>query len=719
MGALKMTAESNSCLEKNIYPNGLLDWAGHRRGGVRKPFRPDTGRPLGRQLLTPLIVRLNNWVEQLCKTNFGPESPRALLLVGGPGNGKTDAIEGCISKFDSCLNANEALTKEFATGFDSSGDLLPPRKVRVNISKYKVGKTSDVNIGIQLIQDATEKNLDSPDTSPEQTLLNELADILHGKMTDLYICCVNRGILANAATLAHQNDDPLISEFLDRIVIAATSGPHSVKCWPLDGFHQISLWPMDLESLVVPNHKINEKSVAHQIFESAVSPENWGDTCSAGPRCPFCQNQKSLNRPGAIDNLVTILHNFELISGKRWTFRDLYSLVPHIIVGDPSAFEVNGKKLSPCEWSKYQLELSDSPPNEDISSTKALYLLVSRLYHHKLFPLWPQLNTGEHRKAKQNILPKTASSFVESELNEGFHFARNHYRHLATYRTDTASSISQIIAYQFSPVLDPAMVSGTTQMFFKDKLPISAKTIDERFSLSVDDGLKFVDSQIAPLERDLLKNLARADIALSETFHKKIYSKDARLLQTSMRQFASRLVKRCIGVRKGACKDSELFKRYAELSTHKASAKHIRKQLSRLLQDQSGFRAGLATTFGQPIAQREKNITLVTKKIGVKSISSPADEGKPQEPLPFFSVNGIDIPMTFQLFKSLSSVDDGLQEASLPEEVFALLDSVKSKVSGRVVRDNQFLEDEITIEIGPDALSIEIEDGIIQIEKVS
>jgi hypothetical protein len=62
-------------------------------------------------------------------------------------------------------------------------------------------------------------------------------------------------------------------------------------------------------------------------------------------------------------------------------------------------------------------------------------------------------------------------------------------------------------------------------------------------------------------------------------------------------------------------------------------------------------------------------------------------------------------------------VDFGLQEASLPEEIFALLDGVKSMVSGQIVRDKDFSENDVILEIGAERMSIEVVDGRVVVEK--
>ena len=68
------------------------------------------------------------------------------------------------------------------------------------------------------------------------------------------------------------------------------------------------------------------------------------------------------------------------------------------------------------------------------------------------------------------------------------------------------------------------------------------------------------------------------------------------------------------------------------------------------------------------------------------------------------SGSGIKIPLTFQLYESIFSIADGMLEASLPEEIYAMIDSVKSKVGGVVVRKPEYLEDGFDLLRSPKSL---------------
>ena len=63
------------------------------------------------------------------------------------------------------------------------------------------------------------------------------------------------------------------------------------------------------------------------------------------------------------------------------------------------------------------------------------------------------------------------------------------------------------------------------------------------------------------------------------------------------------------------------------------------------------------------------------------------------------------------LFKSLREVVDGLHDASLPSEIFAQLNSIRSLVAGRIARDTASLNDDASIRFGFLTEELVIRDG--------
>ncbi len=691
-----------------LYPLAFINWAGAKHGGVRNPFKKNSGRPAGKKIETPLTTKLHSWVTELISDN-SDNTPRAILLVGGPGNGKTDAVEGCIEDFDKAINAKGALTERFAAEYADQADDLPSRKSIVEFPDLWVSKTG-IKSEIHLVQDATAKGAGQNDASPEMLLNDELESILNGKFKGIYICCINRGILANASSLAHkENNSPLIN-LINELVKAASGGPSAPDCWPLNG-GKIAIWPMDVESLVSPAPDKSD-TVMHQILAQAFKDELWQPACVNSAVCPFCQNKLLLSDKDAQSNLVKLLHFYELCAGKRWTFRDLYSLVSYLLLGDQGERIIGKKLYSPCEWTAKQLEIV-SKEREDINYAKAPYLMMSKLYHHRLFSLWPKLNKGEHRKAKLSVFKKTKSNELHKERTS----ALSHFKALANLSTDDSSSIKKILTESFSLHLDPALLSGDVTFFEStvnnQKIAVTAMIIDERFGLSIKDGLKLVTRRIPEIEKRILKNLTLADEFLMEHNHSPLLSNQVRFLQASIRQFASRLVKRSLGVKYGLCKHVDTLVDYSKFHDDKKQIKNTERQIRGLINENGNFSIPLSTTFGQPVAHRDRDISLLVTEIKPRMIKLYKGVAKPKEHLPYISIHKERcLPVTFNLFKSLREIEKGLNEASLPEDIFAMLDEVKSIVAGHIIRDVDFLDISATIKIGSKKYEFDTDDEL-------
>ena len=686
--SVKESEQSNNCL----YPEGLINWMGNREGGVRIPFQQSSGRPSGDQIETPLVKKLKRWAASISK---GEDVPKNVILVGGPGNGKTDTVEGCIECLDAELGAEGKLLKAFAKQFKTAGNDLAPRRVDVKLKEIGLKKTPANVESIILVQDAT-ANDPVEGKSAAELLSTEFNDIVDGTK-NIYLCCVNRGILSQTVALSAENNKQA-KELSSQITRAVTSSAEPPSCWPLDGYPEVAVWPMDVESLVYSGPS-GQNTVAHQIINAAVDEDKWPDTCPAGNRCPFCQNRKLLGKKQNQDGLISILHYYELASGKRWTFRDLFSLIPYLIVGDLNEFEIKEKKFSPCEWSAQQQKIAKEGPSGSPERALAPFILASRLYYHRLFPVWPKFTTGDHRKARHELLKA-------GQTDDGLKAGSDIFRFFGkTHQLSriSGSEIAERICESVCPTMDPGNLTGQDELLEKNNTPITVSDIEREFSLSVKDGLDVVTSQIEPLERDVLKLVASADDSLTEDKFPRNHSRKCRLLQTTLRQFSSRFIKRSIGTRKGLCCDSTNFREYIKKVIHgNEDLNEVRRALKSLIHESNSFKANLATTFGQPMAERSREVSLVVETtINPKScFSQLSSEVRPRESVSYLKIEGQYVPVTFQLFKALQDIKDGLLQASLPNEIFSMLDLIKSLVSGKVVRDPVFLQEDPQINVG-------------------
>ena len=690
---------------KMLFPEGLLDWAGHRDGGVRRPFNDESGRPTGSQIPTPLTVRLSQWASDLVA---GEKVPRVILLVGGPGNGKTDAVEGCIQALDDALTANGKLFQGFASQYKDA-HISPPRRAEIELKLVIQDLPSHLDTTICLVQDATERD-SQQNLTPQELLLKELTSIANKDNDCIYLACVNRGILAKSMELAEKiQANPTVIDRITAMIACVTLDANPMQCWPLEDDPNVAIWPMDVESLIDPALSEDGQTVGHHIFRAALFKEFWKPACDLGSRCPFCENRRLLERPKALDNLISFLYYFELSSGKRWTFRDLFSLISYLLVGNEAELQIDRKRCSPCQWSKEQSKRALTGKDGSVEKDRASYLLASRLYHHRLFPLWPALSKGEHKKSMSIVGPKS----LDAGIRNAYGFTR-FTRFSKEQTSNTIGDIPKLIVTKFSRYIDPALMSNQLILSATATQNITVHNLEDRFSLSVKDGAALVKGLIHPLEQDILNNLILADESLGLLKNIAKSAKSATVLQNSIRRFSSKLSKRSMGTEVGICFNKTLFDSYSEIVASDTQAiNSARKGLKRILNGRNNkFQAELTTTFGQPVAQISKQVTFnLDTPINVKSVDPILKQGYPKTYLPFLQVEGHHIPITFTLFEALDAVEKGLFLASLSPEVYSLLDRVKALISGRVIRDKAVLDEDPTIYLGKTTGLIEISNG--------
>jgi hypothetical protein len=119
------------------------------------------------------------------------------------------------------------------------------------------------------------------------------------------------------------------------------------------------------------------------------------------------------------------------------------------------------------------------------------------------------------------------------------------------------------------------------------------------------------------------------------------------------------------------------------------------KQVENLLNENEHFTTSLNTTFGEPLPPPARRVMLTTAKQRVR----PQHNTRPGRPVPTlcFLVVGSgssqqSIPLTYDLFKSVTELGRGMLVATMPRTVVALLDATRARLSGRIVRDDDSLD---------------------------
>jgi len=519
---------------------------------------------------------------------------------------------------------------------------------------------------------------------------------------DVYLCCVNRGILDDALIYALDNELEGPRKVLEAITRAVSLAANAPSCWPLAGFPDVAVWPMDAESLLVPAAD-ELHSPAEMLIHQATEPSAWAahGTCAAGEKCPFCYSQSLLSREAPRDALLQILRWNELGSGKRWSFRDLFSLMSYLLAGHlPARDERHG---DPCAWAAKQIEL-DASLKSGRRPTKlammAAFRLATTSYQHALFHRWDRdVSFALRRDVKELGLDD------DSTLMGLQHFL---HERRAPYLPATIAPLLEGLV----DLLDPAFASPDSQVPLSAKSKVMLRDIDIRFSRSIQEGIEFIRRYqvLSPMELDLLKRLAQSDERLSLPEVRRRRPAAASRVQQILRDFAGRLVRRSICARSSVVPDASILASFQEVVEDEKRHRlyEVADQVEQLLNNGADFEVSLTTTFGQPLPPLQRQATLVvpSQHVGVPSSTNP---GRPRSPICFLEVGSgasvQSIALTYDLYKAVKELERGLSPASLPRTVVALLDATRARLAGPIVREPEILR-RAKIRIGADGTVI-------------
>lgn len=684
---------------KPTYPAGLLDWAGNRGGGVRRLFDLRSGRPGEQVFETNLLHKLRDWVDRLAAGD--PGVPRVVLLVGGPGNGKTEAVEATVGHLDDALGCQGRLTTSLSEAYHPASGIVP-RVIDVDAGALAVPARE---LNLRIVQDASVGG--STGRTAAMLLVEELDQALAASGS-AYLCCVNRGVLDDAMIHAIDSKIGGSQDLLEEIARAVSLAPDAPSCWPLLESPKVAVWPMDAESLVEETDR-GDEAPARMILSRATDANLWpaDGTCPARAACPFCSSRKALANPKNAEAFLKMLRWFELGTSKRWAFRDLFSLVSYLLAG--SGAGQGSLSSDPCAWAAKMhdadkdVAIGGRPKRE---SSGALFWLVAAQYQHAMFHRWD-------RRAASSLL----RDIRELGLQDHSHTAMGLHYFLASRSANLIPAMIAPLLESFVDLLDPAMASPDAEVTLWGGAARLGE-LDIRFSRSVREGLDFLVSRRAllPNERLLLERLASLDEQLSDPKIRVKKPTAATRIQRFVRDFACRLSRRSIGAGQAAVPSAatlEAFQRVvADADGHGHDLREIANQVEDLLNNEHNFDVSLTTTFGQPQPPVRRKATLVVSRRRVAPRFS-THAGRPRPSICFLQVEVGEaeqpVALTYELFKAVTELEAGLSAASLPRTVLALLDTTRARMSGWIVRDRIARERPLIL-LG-DSMAIELHRG--------
>jgi hypothetical protein len=660
----------------------LLTWHGHAGGGVHVPFQ-STSNPIGETIDTSLISRLRALAASIAANPAS--SPRWIFLVGGPGNGKSETVQDFLVHLDTALGMNGVLRQQLADHYSRPG--LLPRKVEV-LSAHLGSAAGNfaTHVGrLVIVQDATAT--ENALGNAAQELARDLADLMttpESPPMPVFVACANRGLLARAMNEAFHEfgQDNEVTKLLANVIQASSLGRETLAgrkpCWPLEADPRFACWPLDVESLLVETPPATRP--LETMLLRAVDANHWEtpgrcQDCVSRQLCPLRQNAEWLRDDAYRGNLLTLLRRGELARGQRWNFRDAFSLIAELLVGQWSDFD----GLShPCEWVHREVAATGHVP----PIPGSVVALTMQLYPHAMFK-------GGHTK--------TASAF----FLEGGNVNPQSQPLTATVLASIASAgegestkpIREMLARDYGR-LDPAMSTPTEASH-----PL--RPLEDAFCQSVEQGRAAAHALAsAPIEDALLDLFERAEGEWD------VLGRDSKVAITAvcmLRKMAGMITKRSAGVRLGRHSLDNLLKDYEACLHDRAQLATVRNALQPLLGETS-FRFNLVEVLGQPRAEAQPLISLEGPAPGARPLPAPAATASaPGHDVPCLEVTDPNyrIPLTFDFYLALRLRKDGCAGSSLPASVRAALDRLRHRYAGELCRkEEQFVYGRAFISLG-------------------
>ena len=650
----------------------LLSWHGHAKGGVHVPFQASSN-PIGRTIETSLVLRLRKLATDIAN-NFA-SSPRWIFLIGGPGNGKSETVQDFLLHLDSALGLGGALNTILSQRFSPNGGLVPRKVEVVPADLGTAGDAFASKVGrLMVVQDATAT--DSAYGNAANELAVDLADLITTPNTPpmpVFIACANRGLLARAMNEAYRAFGDDVTRLFANLIQASSLGRDTLEgrkpCWPIETDSRFACWPLDVESLLV-----GTSPPLDQALLSAVDANSWetatrcGD-CTARDLCPFRQNAEWLRDGDTRRNLLSILRRGELARGQRWNFRDAFSLIAELVVGQWSDF--NGS-VQPCEWVHQKVAaIKGTPPD-----TEAIASLALGLYPHAMF------RGGAAKKAATAFLEHRAISLQSQPVS---------FRTLQAISSDregeSTKPIREIITREYAR-LDPAT-------FTPSESGHPLRTIEDAFCQSVEQGRSAARQQLGPANaEDLL--LGVFEKAESEWDLLGRESAVAIAAVCLVRNLAGMMTKRSAGVRLGFHALEDLLRDYEACLRDNGRLRAVGTALQPLLGNPV-FKFNLLEILGQPTADEvEPLVALQGPTTGAQALGAPGPtDTAPGHDMPSIRVTepSYRIPLTFDFYMALQLRRKGCAASSLPASVRAALDRVRHRYAGELCRkEDQFVD---------------------------
>lgn len=665
----------------NKYPEFFFRFSGSKHESVKKIGDAKSGWSMGELIQSRLLANLKSLATSIRMGNM--PQPVCVFLVGGPGNGKTEAAEYFLRQ----VYGSDTLPK-----YETKGSHL-----------FICERVTSAIGGIAVVEDATELTFGQLSQDIKEYVFRENENSPHADY--LYLCCINRGVLAKET--ASSVPESQTGRFLAALSDVVSVGEIGSNMWPLQGnelFQEgalaacapsVFVWPMDAESLVDPKLYDNDvkKTPGYQLFHRLFEKTDYSvcQNCQDKAFCPFFENLSVMLTQEGIGCIVYCLNAFEIATGNKLLFRDILAVASVLFAGAEDLYhKPKGDrfvKTTPCNWVNHHASILRGGDWQN--ALASAFSLAARRFNQVLFGDYSEFSTKDIFDLKACL----------RKMRDTGEFRNIEHLLMAIAaiggKRKNTTRAADMIHRDFAKRMDIALEEGfddleSIEIGFCSSTLIGASVVRQKGGVS--GSLDCLLEQLVKTEEGLGANSFDVSTEKGD-----ISRRCLQLLQV----LGSRMSKREIGGRIPAVFNNEDIKVYRKIcfdaDADQEFLSFVRKPLCQVLALGDRYSSHVLQSIGQTQLSPKYIFSINAKnacKISLeRSKTLPVSSRKPVDSTPevvirFASETGhaksARIRLTFSLFLALRKVREGLSVASIPEQTFVALNLLSSKILGIV-----------------------------------
>jgi hypothetical protein len=313
----KNTSEQITKSDSLSYPTRFKRFVKTNDGAVRKSNDNSSGRPIGEMIQLPMHQFISKTIESQ------ESKHKILFLIGGPGNGKTDATDFAFNQFIKSqkvsMDLELRIRDEYIEKFSQTDNYYSSCSIN--------------NSSFYCIQDATSRMHDSKNNLAAFThVYNHFKQTISG----ILIVCINRGVLNDFINQSKDNEEilKLIAKVEDSSNLESylkEKKNYDIK-FEFGNFQcSLSTYPLDKSSLFSANSDV------HKDVCKIINSSNW----SIPDNLNFGQTYFN-SMTNEISDLINL---YEIKNNKKVTFREYYHWLHSLFT--PNSLELTSILDSP------------------------------------------------------------------------------------------------------------------------------------------------------------------------------------------------------------------------------------------------------------------------------------------------------------------------------------------------------------------------------------